>query len=120
MNAYLAALCGALTGILSGFGIGGGTLLIIAMTTFGGVSQIEAQGINLLYFLPTGGASLFGHIKNRLVDLKALLWTAVPGTLATVASSLLLASLDKDISKRIFGGFLLIIGISELFRKSKR
>ena len=109
-----------LTGILSGFGIGGGTLLIIAMTNFLGVPRIQAQGINLLYFIPTAGGSLFGHIKNRLIDTRAFLWTVVPGVVATVLSSLALSRFDDSISKKIFGGFLIIVGITELFGKSKR
>lgn len=120
MNAIFSMLTGAATGILTGFGIGGGTLLIIAITNFGGFSQIAAQGINLLYFLPTAGASLIGHIKNRMIDYRALLWTAIPGVLATTASSLFLGSLDVALVRRIFGGFLLFVGISELFRTPKK
>ncbi len=116
MNFIVALICG----ILSGFGIGGGTLLIIAMTSFLGVEQLSAQGINLLYFIPTAGASLIGHIKNKLINLEAFLWTAVPGTLATIISSIALSKFDKSISRKIFGGFLLFVGISELFRKEKR
>ena len=35
----IAALAGAVTGVLSGFGIGGGSLLLIYMTNFAGVAQ---------------------------------------------------------------------------------
>ena len=60
MTAWLLrALCGLLTGILSAWGIGGGTLLLLCMTLFFGVEQRTAQAINLLYFLPTAGMSLF-------------------------------------------------------------
>ena len=52
------ALCGLLTGILSSWGVGGGTLLLLCMTLFFGVEQRTAQAINLLYFLPTAGISL--------------------------------------------------------------
>ena len=110
---------GAVTGILTGFGIGGSTLLIIAMTNFAGIQQLTAQGINLLYFLPTAGASLIGHIRNKLVDYKVLLWTAIPGVLATIASSVFLGTLDATWVRRIFGIFLLFIGVSELFRHPK-
>lgn len=120
MNFMLSTLMGAITGVLTGFGIGGGTLLIIAMTNFSGVSQIAAQGINLLYFLPTAGASLIGHIRNKLIDYKALLWTAIPGVLATIASSVFLGTLDVAWVRRIFGLFLLFIGVSELFRRPKK
>ena len=43
----MSALAGAVTGVLSGFGVGGGTLLLIYMTAFAGVEQHLAQGINL-------------------------------------------------------------------------
>ena len=47
-NWLLAALAGAITGVLSGFGVGGGTLLLIYLTAFAGMEQTMAQGINLL------------------------------------------------------------------------
>ena len=50
---FLPALAGFLTGILYAWGIGGGTLLLLVMTLFLGVDQLTAQGITLLYFLPT-------------------------------------------------------------------
>lgn len=115
MSFIVSLLCG----VLSGFGIGGGTLLIIIMTGFLGISQLKAQGINLLYFIPTAAFSLTGHIKNRLVDKTVFLWTAVPGTLATIFASLALARFDDSVTRKIFGAFLLIVGISELFAKKK-
>ena len=62
----LPALAGFGTGILSAWGVGGGTLLLLLMTLFLGVDQTQAQGINLLYFLPTAGMSLLEHRKKRL------------------------------------------------------
>mgnify|MGYP000463464410 CR=1 FL=1 len=70
------ALCGLLTGILSSWGVGGGTLLLLCMTLFFGVEQRTAQAINLLYFLPTAGISLFAHRKNGYLD-KAVLRAAI-------------------------------------------
>ena len=43
-------------GVLSSWGVGGGTLLLVAMTLLLGVEQLEAQAINLLFFLPTAHA----------------------------------------------------------------
>ena len=116
MSFTVALLCG----ILSGFGIGGGTLLIIAMTTFMRIPQLTAQGINLLYFIPTAASSLFGHIKNRLIDKSAFLWTAGCGLVTTILSSLLLSRVNPELSRKIFGAFLLIVGLTEIFGKKKR
>ena len=74
----IPALAGAVTGVLSGFGVGGGTLLLIYMTAFAGVGQAAAQGINLLYFLPTAATALPSHIKNGYV----VRWAALPAIAA--------------------------------------
>ena len=75
MGWLLPLLAGTATGILSGFGIGGGTLLLIYMTTFAGVPQNLAQGVNLLYFLPAAATALPAHIKNGYIDGKTV-WPA--------------------------------------------
>lgn len=68
MGWLTAVLAGALTGVLSGFGVGGGTLLLIYLTAFAGMPQNQAQGINLLYFLPSAAAALPAHIKHGYVE----------------------------------------------------
>ena len=65
MRAFLAGL---LTGVLSGCGIGGGSLLVLWLTLFEGMPQFTAGGINLLYFLACAPAALVSHVKNRLID----------------------------------------------------
>ena len=109
----------ALTGVLSGFGVGGGTLLIIFMTNFMGLSPVEARGINLIYFIPAAAASLIGHIKNRLVDWWAFFLTLAPALLTTLAASLLIDSLNPSIVKKLFGAFLIVVGAYEIFGKRK-
>lgn len=51
-------LAGVGCGVLSAWGVGGGTLLLLVMTLAFGVDQAAAQGINLLYFLPTAAMGL--------------------------------------------------------------
>ena len=41
----IAALAGAVTGVLSGFGVGGGSLLLIYMTSFAGAPQRWPRGL---------------------------------------------------------------------------
>ena len=74
MNEWLfPLLAGAVTGVLSGFGVGGGTLLLVYMTVFAGLDQHLAQGINLLYFLPAGLMAQPAHLKNGYVVKPVLL-----------------------------------------------
>ena len=47
-----------LTGIFASMGLGGGMVLIVYLTVFAGFSQIAAQGINLVFFIPIAIISL--------------------------------------------------------------
>jgi uncharacterized membrane protein YfcA len=117
MRFVISAVVGLATGIISAWGIGGGSLLIIYMSVFGGVPQQAAQGINLLYFLPTSATALFSHLKNRLVE-KTLAWPAIAaGCATTLGASLLVTSIDTHLMKKIFGVFIIFIGLTEVFRK---
>ena len=107
-------LAGAATGILSGFGVGGGTLLLIYMTAFAGLPQEQAQGINLLYFLPAAAASLPAHAKNGFLE-KPVLLPAIAAGLACAALGAWTATL-----RRLFGVFLLFVGARELFAARTR
>ena len=66
-------LLAAATGVLSGFGIGGGTLLVIALVFLFGVEQRAAQGANLWYFFPTAAASLAVHAKKNRIAWRVCL-----------------------------------------------
>ncbi len=118
MNDWLAPFfCGAATGVLSAWGIGGGTLLLLCMTLFLGVEQAEAQCINLLYFLPTAGVSLLFHRRNGYLD-RRLLRAAIPlGTLCALLAALVSSSIDLSFFKKPFGLFLLYAGLSTLLNK---
>lgn len=113
----IPVLAGAATGVLSGFGVGGGSLLLIYLTSFAGLPQDQAQGINLLYFLPTAGAALPAHFRNGYVDKAALLPAILTGLAATALAAWAATALDTDLLRRCFGVFLLLIGLRELFRR---
>lgn len=116
----LPALIGFATGILSAWGIGGGTLLLLCMTLFLGVEQQTAQGINLLYFLPSAAAALFFHRKNGYLEKDAVK-NAIPlGTLCALAAAWCATPIDITIFRRPFGIFLLYAGISMLLKKERK
>lgn len=113
----LAVILGTVCGILSGFGIGGGSLLMVWMTAVAALDQKAAQGINLLYFIPTSVAALIFHIRNKMVCWKAVIPAAVCGCVTAGLSAWLAASLEVGLLRKLFGGFLLIVGITEFFKK---
>ncbi len=118
---FLAVLAGLICGVLSGFGIGGGSLLMVWLTALLSMDQRTAQGINLLYFLPAAGCcSLVFHVKNRQIVWKAVVPAAIAGCLTAIPGALLAGSVDTALLRRLFGGFLVLVGISEVFFKGKK
>ena len=113
----IAALAGAVTGVLSGFGVGGGSLLLIYMTSFAGVAQNQAQGINLLYCLPAAAAALPAHFNNGYVEKKALPPAIAAGLACSALAAWAAPALEVEVLRKCFGVFLLVIGTRELFRK---
>ena len=113
-------LAGAATGVLSGFGVGGGTLLLVYMTAFAGVEQSLAQGINLLYFLPAGLLALPAHLKNGYVERRVLLPAIGAGLLFAALGAWAATGLDTQLLRRFFGGFLILVGLKELFGREKQ
>ncbi len=117
MSQIFSMLAGLLTGVLSGFGIGGGTLLILWLTLVSGMDQLRAGGVNLLYFVCCALPALWGHVKNGLIEKKAVLWCVAAGVPACVAGAFLASRMDVTLLRRAFGVFLLFIGCRELFAK---
>ena len=58
-------LIGVVAGIFSGIGMGGGTILIFLLTTFGGLEQHIAQATNMIYFIPTAISAIIVNYKNK-------------------------------------------------------
>ena len=104
-------IAGAISGVIAGMGMGGGTFLIPVLTIFFDIEQSKAQGINLFAFLPCAVFSLIVHIKNKLVDFKVGLPIIFAGVIASALSSLLALNLKNKFLQILFGIFLLIVGL---------
>lgn len=113
-------IIGFFSGIISGMGIGGGTILIPALILILSLEQHQAQGINLIYFIPTAVVALITHTKNKNVLWKTTKPLALYGLVGAAAGALLAVSLDADLLRKIFGGFLFLMGLSEVFKKKKK
>ena len=117
---WIAGLAGLVCGILSGFGIGGGSLLMVWMTAVAALDQKTAQGINLLYFLPTAAVSLYVHIRNRNVKYKAVMPIILWGLVGAVGGAFVAGLIKTEVLRRCFGVFLLCMGVYEFFKKEKK
>ena len=105
MTEWLIPLvCGLGAGILSAWGVGGGTLLLLIMTLLLGVEQRTAQAVNLLFFLPTAASALVCHAKSGCLD-KPTLRSAIPWAVtAAVAGAWIATAVDPEMLRRPFGG----------------
>ena len=115
MDWLIPFLAAAVTGALSSWGVGGGTLLLVVMTLFLNVGHREAQAVNLLFFLPTAAAGLFFHREKGYLDKTSFRQAAVPGVLASLAGALLSMAVDVSVLRKPFGIFLLYSGASMLW-----
>ena len=115
----LPFLCGLGASILSAWGVGGGTLLLLVMTLFLGVDQRTAQGINLLFFLPTAVSALICHARGGYLDKPTLKAASPPAVAAALAGAWIATALDVELLRRPFGVYLLLSGVSLLWPKKK-
>lgn len=119
MTWLLPFLCGLGAGVLSAWGVGGGTLLLLVMTLVLGVDQRTAQGINLLFFLPTAASALFCHAKGGFLD-KPTLKAAIPAAvLFALAGAWAATAVEVEALRIPFGVYLLFSGISLLLPSKK-
>lgn len=116
INLLYLILAGFVSGIVGGMGMGGGTLLIPVLTIFLSFAQKNAQAINLLAFIPMAIFALIIHIKNKLVDFKVGIPIVIVGVFFSVGGSLLANSLSNQFLRKIFGGFLLIVGLNQILQ----
>ena len=104
-------LCGLGAGVISAWGVGGGTLLLLVMTLFLGVDQRTAQGINLLFFLPTAAAALVCHWREGNLDSPTLKAAVPPAAALALAGAWAATALDVGVLRRPFGVYLLLSGV---------
>ena len=120
----LLIIFGAVSGVLGGMGMGGGTLLIPLLTLFSGMEQHTAQLYNLIGFVPMAAVALVIHSKNGLVKKSGLLPMALSAAVTSVGAGFIAAAVAGPVLKRIFGGFLLIVAVymlvGSLFPKKRK
>lgn len=107
-------LIGILSGIITGLGMGGGSILILILTSFLNLEQHTAQAANLIFFIPTALTAIIVHFKNKNVEPqngKKLLYGTILG--ATVGAYFTKLIPSKSL-KKYFGIFLLLIGVFEI------
>ena len=110
-------IVGLFVSVLAGLGVGGGGLIVIYLTLIKNMPQIEAQGINLLFFIAAGASSFIVHFKKRKLNKKMLVLMIISGSIGAVIGSILINFISVDIIKITFSIFLIVSGLIFLFSK---
>ena len=105
---------GFISGIISGMGIGGGTILIPALLIFFSLSQKQSQAVNLIYFIPTAIIAIFKHKKNNQIEKTILKPIIITGLIGSAIGSLIALNTENNVLKIMFGFFLGFMGIREI------
>lgn len=111
MGFILYLVVGFFSGLLGGMGMGGGTILIPALTVLLGVEQHVAQAANLIAFLPMAAFSLAVHKKSGNLKTEGVLPLVLSALLTGVLGSIVAAYLPATILKKLFGSFLIALAV---------
>ena len=110
----LFTIIGFFAGIIGGMGMGGGTILIPALILFAHIDPKIAQSVNLISSIPMTIFALIIHIRNKNVVFSLVLPIALFGVLGAICGSFVATYISSKVLKKVFGVFLLIVGIIEI------
>lgn len=106
---------GAISGIFSGIGMGGGTILILLLNIFEGLEQHIAQATNLIYFVPTAISAIIVNYREKNIDTKLAKTISIYGIIGAVIGAIISVNTDVQKLRKFFGIFLVIIAIHEIY-----
>ena len=121
MNELLTILAmGLSTGVLSGvLGVGGGVVLIPMLVFIMGTEQHIAQGISMLFIIPTALSGLYHLSKNKLVAWRIAMFLALGSIAGALVSANFVQYIASEDLKKLFGAFVIYSGIRMVMPKKK-
>lgn len=111
----LEVITGLISGMVSGTGMGGGTILILILSVFMGIEQHTAQATNLVFFVPTSISAIITTIKEKLINWKIGIPVAISGIVGAILGAKISVNMDVEHLKKYFGIFLIMISIYEIY-----
>jgi len=105
-------LVGLLAGVMSGmFGIGGGIVIVPALTLLVGFTLVQGVATSLAaLLLPVGFFGAREYYRKGLLDGRAALLIALGLAITSLLGAAIALNLPKDIFQQLYGAFLLIMG----------
>ena len=114
MSFLLTVCISAGLGLLSGLGVGGGSLMILWLTLVQKMDFNAAKYLNLLFFLPPAVISTLAHLFRKKLSIKKIIPAALAGMVSASVFIYLSSTWDVNILRKLFGGLLLLSAWKEL------
>lgn len=111
----LPVLFGLISGIVTGLGMGGGTVLILLLSLFLDMEQHIAQATNLIFFIPTSIAAIIMNIKQKNIELKLAFIICIFGIIGAIIGAIIAENISSQNLRKYFAIFILIIAIHEVY-----
>lgn len=119
MEPIYAALIGLCGGLVSGlFGVGGGIVMVPAFVLLLGRDIKTAIGVSLTVIVPAACIGVFQHHRFGHVDWRLTAAVVPLALVGGLGGAWLAKVLPAATLGRLFGGFLILVGVYLLWRKT--
>lgn len=102
------------SGMVTAMGMGGGTVLILLLTTLLNIPQHMAQATNLIFYVPTSVMAIILNIKNRNINFKVGFNILFFGVIGSIIGTFISSRIEVQSLRKIFGVFLLCVACHEI------
>jgi uncharacterized membrane protein YfcA len=105
---------GVLTGVASGlFGVGGGIIVIPALTLGFGFVPLVAKGTSLAMMIVSSGTGTVSHLRHRTIQWRSSVIVAAAAIVASYGGVLIALTMSSTVSQLLFG-LLLVATVIQL------
>lgn len=115
----LEIIFGLIAGIVTGLGMGGGTILILLLSLFMDMEQHVAQATNLVFFIPTSLAAIMINLKQKNVNLKVAIIISFFGIIGAMIGAVISENITSEKLRKYFAIFILFIDFHEVYKLYK-
>lgn len=109
-----------LLALMTGLGVGSGGLYILYLTLLKDLSQTDAQGLNLIFFITASLAAATVNLIKKRIPLFPVLVLALSGTVGAILGSFAASKIDGRYLSVLFGILLVTLGVISLFSLAKK
>ena len=101
-----------ITGTLAGLlGIGGGVVLVPAMSVFFNELSVVAKGTSVAVIIPTSIMGTWRNWKADNIDLRVAAIVGMSGIISAIGGGIIADQMSQDLSNILFASLVLIVAI---------